>query len=314
MVNSGFKTTVGLILLTVGFLATLGTILGFLGSFWWAFDALASFRVQYAAILLVCGLLYGLVLARGAALLFIVLALVNIGVVVPLYLRQPAAAASDAGLTLVSYNVESIGRRMPEVVTWLDQTTADIVFLLESSEDWEGPLRSSTFDVVNELPVDRRSGILVLSKMDADVSLMRLGRVREPVVRVETNVAGEDIVVYAVRVKAANTETAAVQHAEVLEELAEAASGELLPVVVMGDLGDTPWTHTFRQLAGDADLVNSLDGYGIQPSWPAQMPFGLNLPLDHMLHSRELTTMARATGPNLGADHLPLLVTVGLAG
>jgi endonuclease/exonuclease/phosphatase (EEP) superfamily protein YafD len=143
---------------------------------------------------------------------------------------------------------------------------------------------------------------------------MRLGRVREPVVRVETNVAGEDIVVYAVRVKAANTETAAVQHAEVLEELAEAASGELLPVVVMGDLGDTPWTHTFRQLAGDADLVNSLDGYGIQPSWPAQMPFGLNLPLDHMLHSRELTTMARATGPNLGADHLPLLVTVGLAG
>lgn len=307
------KTTLGLVLLTAGFLATLGTLLGFLGSFWWAFDVLASFRLQYAIVLLVTGLLYGVLLARGASWLFIAAALVNIAVLVPLYLRTPVAAESDAGITIVSFNVQAINQERAQVMDWVDNSDADLVFLLESSEDWDDVFAQSRYRVLNELPVDRRYGITLLGRQPVEVELQRLGRAREPVLRVRTAIDDQEVVVYALHARPPTTEADAEHHAEVLEEVADWAAAETSPVVVIGDLNATPWAHSFQTLASRADLVNSAEGYGIQPTWPSDLPFGLNLPIDHMLHSPMLTTTAREIGPDLGSDHRPLTVTVGVA-
>jgi endonuclease/exonuclease/phosphatase (EEP) superfamily protein YafD len=58
-------------------------------------------------------------------------------------------------------------------------------------------------------------------------------------------------------------------------------------------------------------LVNSQRGYGLAATWPTR-PLTL-VPLDHMLHSDSLTTVARDIGPDLGSDHLPLTVEVSVA-
>jgi endonuclease/exonuclease/phosphatase (EEP) superfamily protein YafD len=77
---------------------------------------------------------------------------------------------------------------------------------------------------------------------------------------------------------------------------------------VVGDLNASPWSHSFRSLA-DSDLINSLNGFGLQASWPAVLgPFGV--PIDHLLHSAELTTVSREIGPSLGSEHRSVFITL----
>ncbi len=315
-VRTTAQTVVGLGLLTVGFFATLATLLGFFGSSWWVFDVLANFRLQLAVVLLVVGLLYGLILARGAAFVFVVVGLVNVALVVPLYLGSPAEARGSDDLELVSFNVQASNASRDRVMRWIEETEADLVFLLESSQEWEALLaegRVPGYSIQSELPADRRFGITVLAKTDVTTELLRLGSANDPVIRVETMLDDRPIVIYSVHSRPATSEAGTTMRNSLLAQVAELVGDEVDPVVVIGDLNATPWSSAFRTLQGDADLVNSLDGYGLQPTWPGDLWFGLTIPIDHMLHTQELTTTDRRIGPSLGSDHRPLQVTVARA-
>lgn len=314
ILGTGLKTSLGLVLLSLGFLATLATLLGFLGSYWWAFDVLANLRFQYAAVLLGSGIIYGLIFGRATALLFMVMAIVNIVLVLPLYVSDQPEAASADDLTIVSFNVESTIRSQEAILAWLDESDADLVFLLDSTEEWVAPVDTeSTYRVQNSLPIDRRFGITLLARTDADVELLRLGDRRDPVLRVETAIGEEPVVVYAVHPEAPTSEGDAALGEEVLDEVAALAAAETTPVVIVGDLSTTPWTATFKQLINDVGLLNSQDGYGLQPTWPGGNWFALAIPLDHALHSPEITTLSRSVGPHFGSDHRPLRVTFAIA-
>jgi len=64
-------------------------------------------------------------------------------------------------------------------------------------------------------------------------------------------------------------------------------------------------------LAGPADLANSQEGFGYAASWPARLPPFGRIPIDHALHSRDLTVTDRQLGPGTAAsDHRPLRVTL----
>ncbi|NIR40837.1 MAG: hypothetical protein GWN07_33670, partial [Actinobacteria bacterium] len=46
-----------------------------------------------------------------------------------------------------------------------------------------------------------------------------------------------------------------------------------------------------------ADLVNSQIGNGIGATWPAQLWWPVRIPLDHVLHTDDLTAVEREIGP-----------------
>ncbi len=314
-VTSTFRTVFGLMLLTVGFFATLATLLGFLGSFWWAFDALANFRAQYALVLLLIAALYGLVLSRGAGVVFFAIGLVNVWLVLPLYLGSPADADGTDELSMASVNVSAGNEDRSRLLAWVEEVGPDLVFLLESTEEWEEAIARAPaefgYSIVAGVPDNRRFGITVITRTPvAEVEVLRLGELRDPVVRLETTLDGRPVVVYVVHPRPATSQGGSEARDSLLSEVAAAAADEVDAVVVMGDLNATPWSHAFRSLAREADLVNSLVGFGLQPTWP-DLPLGLTIPIDHMLHSEDLTTKERSIGPSLGSDHKPLLVTIG---
>jgi len=79
------------------------------------------------------------------------------------------------------------------------------------------------------------------------------------------------------------------------------------PTLLIGDLNTTPWSYTFRQLLNETGLLNSMKGFGIQPTWPMpNLLFGI--PLDHVLHSSHLQVLDRRIGPPVGSDHSPVIV------
>lgn len=314
-VANSFKTFVGMILLGVGFMATLGTILGFFGRFWWAFDLLANFRVQYAAVLIVTGIVYGLTMGRITSVIFLAAAIANIVVIVPFFTDQPPAAASDSGeLRVVTFNVSASNVRRSETLSWMTESGADLGFIMESSSDWDGALLTldPAYQVVATVPLDRTFGITAIGRGDAVGEVIRLGEAREPILRITTSIGEEPVVVYAVHPRSPTSEMRAEIRDETLAALADRIRQEEDPVIVVGDLNATPWSAAFQALTKDARLNDSMRGYGLQPTWPDSNIL-FSIPIDHVLYSDELTTISRDIGPDLGSDHRPLEVVIGFA-
>ncbi len=314
-VGSGVKTFFGLALLTVGFLATLATILGFLGSLWWAFDVLANYRLQYALLLVVTAALYGITFGRVTSLLFVGAAGINILLLLPLFTDAPGEAAGDEHLRIVSYDSSAGAGATGDFAAWIDATEADLVFVLDTPEDWIGTVaENSEYVIQNSLPIDRRFGISLLAKDDVDVDLLRLDdRLREPALRVEAAIDGRPVVVYAIQLTSPTSETGAERNAVLLQEVTAAIAAESLPVVVIGDLSLTPWNSGFRSFVGDTGLTSTLNGYGYQATWPADALPGVAVPYDHAFHSAGLTTANRAVGPGFGGPHRALVVDIAAA-
>ncbi len=82
--------------------------------------------------------------------------------------------------------------------------------------------------------------------------------------------------------------------------------------IVMGDFNATPWSPSFGRLLQHGQLRDSLDGFGIQPSWPESNVL-IRIPIDHALLGPALGARDRGTGPSFGSQHRSLHVTVATA-
>jgi len=90
--------------------------------------------------------------------------------------------------------------------------------------------------------------------------------------------------------------------------LAKAAGASSLPAIVVGDLNATPWSNAFSGL-GHAGLLRAT---GLKPTWPAIGLGWMGIPIDHVLVTPHWSVMERQIGPNIGSDHLPVMVRIGL--
>ena len=79
--------------------------------------------------------------------------------------------------------------------------------------------------------------------------------------------------------------------------------------LVVGDLNTTPWSPYFKDLLKLGALRNSMKGWGVQTTWPATS-YPLRIPIDHALHSPGLVILNREIGPDVGSDHLPVILDV----
>ena len=83
------------------------------------------------------------------------------------------------------------------------------------------------------------------------------------------------------------------------------------PKLLVGDLNISMWSHVYRALEAETGLTNTRRGFGAIPTWPRQLPFG-RIPIDHCLVSPHFAVLDTRRGPNIGSDHLPLIVELAL--
>lgn len=81
--------------------------------------------------------------------------------------------------------------------------------------------------------------------------------------------------------------------------------------LLIGDLNVTPWSPYYRQLERDSGLRNARRRFGLLPSWPTHLPELVRIPIDHALVSPTLDVLDFRLGPELGSDHLPILLVIG---
>ena len=105
--------------------------------------------------------------------------------------------------------------------------------------------------------------------------------------------------------------TAAERDAQ-LRALATAISQSNGPTALIGDLNVTPWSPHFTSLTDATGLRDARLGFGLNATWPSNLPWFCRIPIDHCLVSSDVSIESFEVGDPIGGDHLPIIVRFGI--
>lgn len=308
----------------------IATVLGFASPVWWWGSYLDYPRPQYC-LLLVTGLFVGLLGPQAWTmkrwwLLGLIPLLVNTALLAPFLLPRdrPPLPATAPHLRLIHATYDRENPDPSALIEYLANQTVDVISVLEVTPELLPQLqaRLTRYQLAAAEPRPNshgsawfvakaalRGGVQIV---DSEVIHLPADSDR-PILSLTVTVNGEAIALvcfHAIRPQSA--ERLAYQAKE-FQALAAWSQRPGLPAhrIAIGDFNTTPWSHLFRQTLQDTSLVNSLLGFGLQPTWPSQFPAVLQIPIDHCLHSPTLQTRQRRVEAKIGSDHLPIFVDVG---
>jgi endonuclease/exonuclease/phosphatase (EEP) superfamily protein YafD len=292
------------------------TLLGLLDRWSWVFEIADIFRLQYLVVLVVAAVA-ALPMGRPRlAGLAAALAAVNFAVLgIPLGESVTAAPRSTApaALRVVVANTEVGNKDFAAVHRLVAQTRPDLFGVTELT-----PFMARHLG--NELPGYRTSviqphsdayGIGLYSRVPLQSArLVRFPSDGPPSIVANLRTAGKPVTLVVTHV---HTPFAGSIHVRHLDALAAATRSQFgRRAVVCGDFNTPPWSSPLRHFASEARLH---DIYGSRAwagySWPTWGSF-LRVPLDNCFLGSGLALTAYHDGPNVGSDHRPLVVDVGV--
>ncbi|PVB60347.1 endonuclease [Labrenzia sp. 011] len=87
------------------------------------------------------------------------------------------------------------------------------------------------------------------------------------------------------------------------------------PVLAIGDWNSSPWSARFQQFLTDNGLKTAYPGRWPQTTrffYDYRLHWILGAPVDQFAVSDDIQVLSVSTGPDIGSDHLPLIVELGL--
>jgi endonuclease/exonuclease/phosphatase (EEP) superfamily protein YafD len=308
------------ILVAVPAVALAAVSLAAFGGRWvWWLDVLANFRAQYVVALFVLGALLMMSKWRRIGYGVLGVAVINLVVVLPLYVGSPGEIEVGAPtIRVMSFNLLSTNESYLEVLDYIESVDPDIVLLHEASRPWEIAVENAGLDyqVIRPRADGLIFGTLVLVRGE-DVEGVSYGfaaaQPRAVEIQFRPTGWGQTMRLLSTHPLApTDKERARLRDAQ-LGFAATWATTQDLPFAVVGDFNATPWSAPFRKLMATAPVRNSQSGFGLQPSFASTSNLLLRVPIDHLLHSADLSVQDRRLGPAMGSDHFPLIVDLQLS-
>ena len=286
------------------------TLLAFGASWHWYLETLGHFRVQYLVVLVICGTLFWLAGKWKQAVHAVLLASVNLMVVLPLYRVPPTVHHRGGSFTAVAANVQFSNQRRGRLLDYVRRTDPDWLALLEITPSWGKTLRPLEMRYPFSLSVPRPGGfgMALFSRYPwSEARAIPLGDAADYCLRVRTRHADSKWTLFVVHTASPISSQRVVSRNHQLRCLADLVQRETDPVVIVGDLNTTSWSPAFADLLSRTRLLDSRQGWGVQPSWPSgNSLFGI--PIDHCLVSSRVAVLNRKVGNDIGSDHLPVFV------
>lgn len=314
LVNAFANLSIGCFL-AAGFVAAAGLLMGFFGDSGYLLDQCSHFKLQFLPVLLWSTLLCA---GRVRKLLpaFVILTLLCAAPLVQRYLGAPASAISRASgqstsLKIMTANMQSINSNGPEkAIAFIESSKPDIISLQELGDFQAAAFEEKLKDYPHKhlLGTHGRSceGVGIMSRYPILRSQVCQFGLNFPALVTDVQTPGGVVtVIVAHPWPPSNEEMWRGQHVWV-----DGAIGIVKktknPVILAGDLNSTQWGTVFRDLVDGTGLIDTSQGYGIQPTWPKVVHVGIAL--DHVLVSTQFKTRAHSAGPDIGSDHLPVVV------
>ncbi len=315
----GPRTLLRIPVLLAAVVALAVTLAGRLAWTAWPFELVTNFPVQLAVVGLVltlCALALRAPVTTAVAALGLV---INAVVISGALTGDPRPAAPGARIVVGHLNaqtrsidVDELGQYLetihPDLFVVLDPVQSDVPKLTHAAPGFQvtmvGSLGESEVDFV-------RTVVLSRDPLDG------VGHPADPAfgksaVEMTIHAGASPVSLVAFGTDSPTTPGRANRRDRALNAAARWSAAHPARRVVMGDFNATPWSPSFRRLLHDGELFDSLDGFGLQVSWPESNPL-LRIPIDHALLGPALAATDRGTGPSFGSQHRSLHVTVAPA-
>lgn len=292
------------------------TLLGRVASESWPFELVTNFPVQLAVIGALLAAMALIFKARITMVVALVCVALNGLVVVPVLTddRRPSRSGAPT-ITVGHLNAQTRPIDVPALARYLTATRPNVFVVLD-------PAQGDAVRLTSAVPGYRiyRTGSHVTADPEfvrtVVLSRDRIDRVRHPAnpdfgaSAVEAVVhAGEPISIVVFGTDSPTTSARAQHRDRALHAAARWSRAHSSRRIVMGDFNATPWSSPFRHLLRDGKLFDTLNGFGLQVSWPESNVL-LRIPIDHALLGPGLAATDRGTGPSFGSQHRSLHVTV----
>mgnify|MGYP001254151260 CR=1 FL=1 len=299
------------------FLGVLFTLAGLLGRFAWFLELFTHFKIQLAVCFVGYAALEFVARRRRRALASLAFAAINavpiLVLSLPVGTGATPAPASAARLRILQANILSSNTNAPALLALVARENPDVVVLEEPTVRWLRDLAplSDRYPIHAARPREDNFGAAIFCKTNArSAEIFLLSDPEEaPSSQARIGVGDKTITVVGTHPLAPCCEAMWRGRNAFTHELALRLKATQGPLVVTGDFNNTPWSATFQDFLATSGLRDSAQGHGPLPTWPTANPL-LRIPLDHCFVSRDVQVIAKRLGPDIGSDHLPLIIDI----
>ncbi len=215
-------------------------------------------------------------------------------------------------LTLLVANVFQENRNYNQLLQLVDRINPDILFLVETDDDWlEGVKKiRSEFPFYIEVPRKNTYGILFYSKLPRikqEINYLMNDEI--PSITADVEFDNHTIKIFGLHPMPPmpqESEHSTDRDAEILM-IGKLAKKEKGPCLVIGDLNDVAWSYTTELFLKTSGLLDPRRGRGLFSTFHAKYPF-FRWPLDHFFMSSHFRLVDMVVAKNIGSDHFPISI------
>lgn len=251
-----------------------------------------------------------------APAIIVLIAALGTGIVLfgPILQAAPPMGHRTVHVSMIEYNMLKTNPQSRADAEWLAAQDADILVLLEASrmqKKW-GAVLQAKYPVMVSCSVHYPCSTVIFSRFpllahdalagDGDAD----NRKALSALTARLDVEGAELTVFAAHLDRPWPLGEQENWIEPMRKVVAEVTG---PAIMAGDFNSSPWTHAVRRIGASG---NFRLGSGFTTSWPSDSPALLRLPLDQLYLRGRVEAEVR-TGPQLGSDHLPLLIELDIA-
>ncbi len=239
------------------------------------------------------------------------MALVNLAFIAPLYFsgKVHPPDVETTRLRILSINVHSSNREHRKLCEYVRRATPEVAVFFEVNDIWDEQLAQlrKEYPYYKSSPEKGAFGLAVYSRLPLwDVKFETLDDGVRAIVAQVSRDSTPFTLVGAHPYPPLSAGMAASRRRQ-FARLGELVAAQTEPVVLAGDLNVTSWSPLFADLVDKTGLCDSRRGFGVMSSWPTgYCPLGITI--DHCLVSPAIEVKRRFVGPDVGSDHLPVIV------
>ena len=290
------------------------SVAGALGRYHWVLELFSHYVAWYALGAAILATFFWIIRSRrwatGTTLLAVVLAFAPLSWYFPA--RNPNVGGVRCRVLLA--NVLTSNRNHQAVLDLIAAEDPDVVCLQEINDAWENalePLRE-TYPTYHAVPRNDNFGIALYSRVTPGLPAAAFdGKMGVPALTAPIEMDGAQAQLLNIHALPPLRADMARRRSAQLEGARAWLDAQTLPAIIIGDLNMTMYSPVYRAWAKNLKAKNARQGYGPLGSWPLFVPI-MRLPLDQALVTPDIEVLDCRLGPDIGSDHLPLIVDVRL--
>ena len=283
-------------------------------------EQFSHFKLQYLIASVICAGVFVFYKHYKFSIVLLLIGVLNSIFVVPWYFPETQNTSSEiqTELTLLHSNVLTSNLNIKGFVDQVIQENPDVFVMQEVNQRWLSEIQEleAVYTYKHTIPRGDNFGIAIFSKIPFEsIKVLNSGTFEIPTIEASLSISGHTITLIATHPLPPVSKEYYQSRNDQIINIAEMSRKNKGPLIVVGDLNVSMWSINYKPLEFETGLRNARKGFGLLPTWPAQFKLPVfMIPIDHVLVSPHFVVNEIKIGPNIGSDHLPLIVRLGIKG